>query len=68
MSTYHPSLNDLAERYVQTTKEALKKMTDSAIESRVARFLSYYRIAPQYMYNKNVSCRVDVWKEIKNSF
>lgn len=45
-STYHPSSNGLAKRYVQTVK-GLKKMIAGTIESRVARFLSRYRVTPQ---------------------
>jgi len=45
-AAYHPSSNGLAERYVQTIKEGLKKTTDGTIKSRVASPLSY-RITPQ---------------------
>ena len=37
----------MAERYVQTFKDGLKKITGGSIESRVARFLPRYRVTPQ---------------------
>ena len=42
-SAYHPSTNGLAERTVQTLKEALKKTTGD-METRLARFLFQCRI------------------------
>ncbi|XP_055542786.1 uncharacterized protein K02A2.6-like [Wyeomyia smithii] len=45
---YHPATNGQAERYVQTTKDALKAMgtTASTLQSNLNIFLQMYRLAP----------------------
>lgn len=44
---YHPSSNGLAERGVQTVKQALRQMKDGdSIEEKLTRFLFTYRITP----------------------
>ncbi|XP_053698983.1 uncharacterized protein K02A2.6-like [Sabethes cyaneus] len=45
---YHPATNGQAERYVQTTKDALKAMgtTPSTLLSNLNSFLQLYRISP----------------------
>ena len=42
---YHPATNVLAERAVQTVKEAVKK-TSGDIHTRLSRFLFQYRLTP----------------------
>ena len=43
---YHPKSNGQVERAVQTLKKALKKSTDSALQTQLSRFLFKYRITP----------------------
>jgi len=44
---FHPASNGMAERAVQTFKEAIKKMNKGSVETRVSRFIARYRITPQ---------------------
>ena len=46
-SPYHPSINGLAERAVQTFKTGLKKLTEGTLESKLSHFLFHYRLTPQ---------------------
>ena len=43
---YHPSTNGLAERYVQTFKRNLKKMSTGSLQTKLSRFLFTYRNTP----------------------
>ena len=43
---YHPATNGLAERMVQTFKNAMKKANPGDIETAIARFLFHYRTTP----------------------
>lgn len=43
---YHPSTNGVAERAVQTSKDALRKDDSGDIETRLSNFLFHYRTTP----------------------
>ena len=43
---YHPSSNGLAERAVQILKSGLKKVMEGDLDTRIARVLFAYRLAP----------------------
>ena len=49
VAPYHPRSNGLAERFVQTFKASMKKMTDegSSLNKKLANFLLTYRKTPQ---------------------
>ena len=44
---YHPASNGLAERAVQTFKEAMRKLKDGSLDTKLSRFLFKYRMTPQ---------------------
>ena len=43
---YHPALNGLVERSVQTFKERLKRLKEGSLNTRLSRFLFKYRLTP----------------------
>ena len=43
---YHPATNGLAERAVQTFKNAMRKVTPTDLDTAVAQFLFHYRSTP----------------------
>ncbi|RXN06429.1 Transposon Tf2-11 poly [Labeo rohita] len=50
---YHPSSNGQAERMVQTTKEALSRITKGEWQTRLARFLLSQHITPNSSTGKS---------------
>ena len=46
-SPYHPALNGLAKRSVQTFKMGLKQVTEGLLQTRLNKFLFQYRLTPQ---------------------
>ena len=44
---HHPASNGLGERAVQIVKNGLKKVTKSTINTKLAKILFAYRLAPQ---------------------
>ncbi|XP_018368423.1 PREDICTED: uncharacterized protein K02A2.6-like [Trachymyrmex cornetzi] len=71
IAPYHPSTNGQAERYVQTTKDKLKRMatTPSTIRQDLNEFLRQYRKAPhsttgqspaQLFLGRNLRTRLDL--------
>ncbi|KYN07094.1 Uncharacterized protein K02A2.6 [Cyphomyrmex costatus] len=52
---YHPAMNGLAERFVQTLKQALRKLdiTNGNIKTNLQKFLFNYRLTPHPELNKS---------------
>ncbi|XP_026824410.1 uncharacterized protein K02A2.6-like [Ooceraea biroi] len=52
---YHPATNGLAERFVQTMKQSLRKLntTTSNIKANLQKFLFHYRLMPHPELNKS---------------
>ena len=46
-SPYHPALNGLAKRSVQTFKMGLKQITEGLLQTRLNKLLFQYRLTPQ---------------------
>ena len=68
-SPYHPATNGLAERAVQTFKQALKKSSTSDVETSLDRFLFRYRITPhsttgrspsELLFGRNLRSHLDL--------
>ncbi|XP_018399901.1 PREDICTED: uncharacterized protein K02A2.6-like [Cyphomyrmex costatus] len=68
---YHPATNGLAERFVQTLKQAFRKLntSDGNIKSNLQKFLFHYRLTPhselnkspaEAMFNRKLKSRLDL--------
>lgn len=62
---YHPATNGLAERAVQTFKQAMKKQGTGPVETRLARFLFSYRITPHATTGESPA-KLLVWRELRS--
>ena len=66
---YHPASNGLAERAVQTFKNAMKKLSGGSVQDRVNQFLFRYRVTPQsttghspaeLLFNRRIKCPLEL--------
>lgn len=68
---YHPATNGLAERFVQTFKQAMRKLSSNGgnIETNLQKFLFHYRLTPhsesnkspaEVMYGRKLRSRLDL--------
>lgn len=68
---YHPATNGLAERFVQTFKQVMRKLniTNGSIKSNLQKFLFHYRLTPhselnkfpaEMMYGRKLRSRLDL--------
>ncbi|XP_011869174.1 PREDICTED: uncharacterized protein K02A2.6-like [Vollenhovia emeryi] len=74
---YHPATNGLAERFVQTFKQALRKsnVTSSNIRTNLQKILFQYRLTPhpelnkspaEAMYGRKIKSRLDLMLPLAN--
>ena len=66
---YHPSSNDLAERFVQTFKIAMKagEKCGGSLNTWLSRFLFDYRSTPQATTNVSPA-ELFLWRKIRTRF
>ena len=67
---YHPSTNGLAERAVQSFKQAVKRIAGDTVQERISKFLFTYRITPhsvtgvapaELLMGRRLRSRLDTW-------
>lgn len=73
---YHPATNGLAERYVQTFKQALRALKGNDKEKELSKFLLHYRktphattgVSPAYlMFNRELRTRLGLLAKPRNT-
>jgi len=71
LAPHHPASNGLAERAVQIMKSGLRKVTESSMNTRLAKILFAYRLTPhtttgvspsELLFNRRPCCRLDLPK------
>ena len=63
---YHPATNGLAERTVQTLKQALRSMHQSSkpVKEKLAKFLIAYRLEHSSLHDRCEPCTITPWKTV----
>ena len=62
---YHPSTNGLAEKAVQTFKQAMRKQHSGSVETKISRFLLQYRITP-HSTTGETPCKLLMGRELRS--
>ena len=70
LALYYPSTNGLAERAVQSFKQAVKRIAGDTVQERISKFLFTYRITPhsvtgvapaELLMGRRLRSRLDTW-------